>query len=280
MARLLDTIPAFEAYARKANMESPLKREMMWKDQYRGAHPEVFDAFEAASGSPGGLAAVVRELSRVRSRVDEAAPAMRHIVEEVDPVLGESLGMPPEPAPLHVLMVGSFATNAAVGPLGDDMAVFHCLEWFQSASVARALVAHEGAHAWHRIKMGVEAPPEDDLPWLTFSEGFAIQVSRAVVPDLAEVDYFWYGHPEVEDWLPWCDEHRDDLLQTFSAGIDAPETVEAFFGGGFVETKWHVGYYVADVLVGGLGRPLPELARMGVAEGRAAIRTALGVGAD
>lgn len=275
MAHLLDTIPAFEAYARKANMESPLKREMMWKDQYRAAHPEVFDAFEAASGSSGGLAAVVRELSRVRTRIDEAAPAMRQIVEEVDPVLGEVLGVAPEPAPVHVLMVGTFATNAAVGRLGDDMAVFHCLEWFQTATGARALVAHEGAHAWHRIKMGDDHPPEDDLAWLTFSEGFAVQASRAVVPDLPEVDYFWYGHPEVEDWLPWCQANFEELRKHFRASLDIPEATETFFGGGMVDGKWRVGFHVADALVAGLGRSLPELAAMTVEEGRAAIRSAL-----
>ena len=276
MARLLDTIPAFEAYARKANMESPLKREILWKEQYRATHPEVFDAFDAASGSTAGLAAVVRELSRVRTRVDEAAPAMRHIVEEVDPLIGEVLGLPPEPSPVHVLMIGTFATNAAVGPLGDDMAVFHCLEWFQTPPGARALVAHEGAHAWHRIRMGSETPPEDDLAWLTFSEGFAIQASRAVAPDLPEVDYFWYGHPEVEDWLPWCRDNSDELLKHFRASLDIAEATETFFGGGLVDGKWRVGFYVADALVAGMGRSLPELAAMSVEEARAAIRSALG----
>ena len=276
MARLLDTIPAFEAYARKAGVESPLKREFLWRDEYRAAHPEVFDAFDAASPSTGGLAAVVRELARIRTRVDEAAPAMRTIVEEVDTLLGESLGMPPEPAPVHVLMVGTFATNAAVGPLGDGIAVFHGLEWFQTATGARALVAHEGTHAWHRIGMGGTAPPEDDLAWLTFSEGFAIQASRAVVPDLPEVDYFWYGHPEVDDWLPWCRENHDELLKHFRASLDIPEATETFFGGGMVDGKWRVGFYVADALVAGMGRSLPELAAMSVDDARAAVKEALG----
>ena len=275
MARLLDTIPAFDAYARKAGVESPLKREFLWRDEYRAAHPEVFDAFDAAFPSAGGLAAVVRELSRVRTRVDEAAPVVRRIVDDVDPLIGETLGLPPEPAPVHVLMVGTFATNAAVGRLGDDQAVFHCLEWFQTATGARALVAHEGTHAWHRIAMGRDDLPEDDLAWLTFSEGLAVQASRAVVPDLPEVDYFWYGHPEVEDWLPWCQANHDELLKHFRASLDIAEATETFFGGGLVDGKWRVGFYVADALVAGLGRSLPDLVAMSVDDGRAAIREAL-----
>ncbi len=275
MARLLDTIPAFDAYARKAGVESPLKREFLWRDEYRAAHPEVFDAFDAAFPSAGGLAAVVRELSRVRTRVDEAAPVVRRIVDDVDPLIGETLGLPPEPAPVHVLMVGTFATNAAVGRLGDDQAVFHCLEWFQTATGARALVAHEGTHAWHRIAMGRDDLPEDDLAWLTFSEGLAIQASRAVVPDVPEVDYFWYGHPEVEDWLPWCQANHDELLKHFRASLDIAEATETFFGGGLVDGKWRVGFYVADALVAGLGRSLPDLVAMSVDDGRAAIREAL-----
>lgn len=276
MARLTDTIPAFEAYARKAGVESPLKRELRWWDEYRAAHPEVFAAFDAAFPSAGGLAAVVKELSRVRTRVEEAAPVVRRIVEEVDALTGEALGLPPEPAPVHVLMVGTFATNAAVGRLGDDMAVFHCLEWFQTPTGARALVAHEGAHAWHRIGMGRHDLPEDDLAWLTFSEGLAIQASRAVVPDLPEIDYFWYGHPEVEDWLPWCRANHDELLKHFRVSLAIAEATETFFGGGLVDGKWRVGFYVADALVAGLGRSLPELAAMSVDEGRAAIQAALG----
>ena len=279
MTRILDTTPEFEAFARKANLEIPMKREELWRSRYEGSHPEVFEVFNAEYGSPEGRTALAKELATLRGRVQKSAPIMRANVEAVDPAVAEALELPPEPSPLHVLLVGSFATNAAVGRLGDDVAVFHCLEWFQSPEGAKVLAAHETTHARCELASG-ERFPEDDAAALAFAEGVAVHASREVVPGRPPEEYFWYGHGEVEDWLPWCDEHRDDLLQTFSAGIDAPETVEAFFGGGFVETKWRVGYYVADVLVAGLGRPLPELARMGVAEGRAAIRTALGVGAD
>jgi hypothetical protein len=276
MARILDTTPAFDAFAKKANLETPVQREYLWKERYESAHPEVFEAFNATYGSSEGRGALARELSTVRKRVADAAPAMLANVEEVDPALARAFELPPEPSPLHVLLVGSFATNAAVGHLGDDVAVFHCLEWFQSPEGAKVLVAHEGTHAWHEIATG-EAFPDDDAAALAFSEGVAVQASRAVVPGRPASDYFWYGHPEVEHWLPWCEEHRDELLQTFAAGIDDPETVEAFFGGGFVETQWRVGYYVADELVKGLGRTLPELIRTGVEDGRAAVRAALGV---
>ncbi|HEX2023943.1 MAG TPA: hypothetical protein VHF00_04520 [Acidimicrobiales bacterium] len=276
MTRILDTTPDFEAFARKANLEMPIKRETLWKERYEGSHPQVFEAFNAEHGSPEGRTALAKELATLRARVQKAAPIMRANLEEVDPALARVLELPPEPSPLHVLMVGSFATNAAVGHIGDDVVVFHCLEWFQSPEGAKVLAAHEATHAWCEVATG-ESFPDDDAAALAFAEGVAVAASRAVVPDRPPEEYFWYGHGNVEDWLPWCEEHRDELLSTFAAGIDSPDTVEAFFGGGFVETKWRVGYYVADVLVAGLNRPLPELARTGVEEGRAAIRAALGV---
>ncbi|MBA3268605.1 MAG: hypothetical protein H0T70_10170 [Acidimicrobiia bacterium] len=276
MARLLDTIPAFDTFARKVALQTPLQREAKWRELYESQFPEVFEVFDAAYGSPEGRTALARELSSVRERVVEAAPVVRTHIEQIDPSLAAALEIPLEPSPLHVLLVGSFMTNAAVARVGDDVAVFHCLEWFQSAEGSRVLAAHESTHAWCELGMG-EVFPEDDAAALAFAEGVAIEASRQVVPGLADQEYFWYGHPDVDDWLPWCREHRDQLVDAFASGLDAPETVEAFFGGGFVETKWRVGYFVADEVVRHLGLPLPELAHMTVAEGQAAVRAALGV---
>jgi hypothetical protein len=276
MARVVDTIPTFVAFARKANIETPIRRELLWKDRYESEHPDVFAAFNPEHGSTEGRMALAKELSTVRARVEAAEPVVRAAIEEIDPLLAQALDLPPEPSPLHVLLVGSFTTNAAVGQVGDNVAVFHCLEWFQSPEGARVLVAHESAHAWARLATG-EAFPDDDAAALAFAEGVAIVASREVVPDRPPEEYFWYGHGEVEHWLPWCEEHRDQLLVTFAEGLGAPETVDAFFGGGFVETQWRVGYYLADQLVQALGKPLPELARMTVAEGRAAILDVLGL---
>ena len=276
MARLLDTIPAFDTFARKVALQTPLQREAKWRELYESQFPEVFEVFDAAYGSPEGRTALARELSSVRDRVVEAAPVVRTHIEQIDPSLAAALEIPLEPSPLHVLLVGSFMTNAAVARVGDDVAVFHCLEWFQSAEGSRVLAAHESTHAWCELGTG-EVFPEDDAAALAFAEGVAIEASRQVVPGLADQEYFWYGHPDVDDWLPWCREHRDQLVDAFASGLDAPETVEAFFGGGFVETKWRVGYFVADEVVRHLGLPLPELAHMTVAEGQAAVRAALGV---
>jgi hypothetical protein len=278
IARIRDTIPAFEAYARKAGLESPLRREMLWKDHYQAAHSDVFKAFDQTAGvSDGGMAAMVKELSSIRNRVRDAAPVMTETIEELDPKLAELLGLPPEPSPVHVLMVGTFTTNAVVTRLGTDVAVFHCLEWFQTRDGARVLVAHEGSHGWHEIALerAGTAPPDDDLAWMVFSEGLATQVSRAAVPDADEIDYFWYGHPEAQEWLPWCEQHVDELRKHVRASLDIPEAIDTFFGGGLVDGKWRVGYYLADQVVASMGRPLPELAALSVDEGRAAVREAL-----
>ena len=223
------------------------------------------------------MSAMVRQFSEIRQRVREAAPAMTGIIEELDPRVRELLGVDAEPAPLHVLMVGTFATPSTVGTVGDEIAVFHCLEWFQTTEGTRVLTAHEDTHAWHQISLNgrSETPPDDDLAWMVFSEGFATQVSRAAVPDASEIDYFWYGHPESQGWLPWCAEHYDELRKHVRASLDIPEAIETFFGAGLVDGKWRVGHYLADRLVAELGRPLPELAAMSVAEARSAVTDAL-----
>ncbi|MGH2767585.1 MAG: hypothetical protein ACRDIF_01320 [Actinomycetota bacterium] len=272
MARVLDTTPTFEAFARKAFSQGPLIREMMCEESYHSAYPEVFQPY-FQQFSKDGLRGVVWELSQVRSRAKEGAEALPKIIEEVEPKVAELLGLHGLPQPRHVLMVGSLATNASVGRVGGEVAVFHCLEWFQGPGPAKVLVAHEDAHAWHEISLG--EPPPGDLAWNAFYEGIAIQASRQVVPDRPEVEYFWYGVAGFENWLPWCREHRDDLLARFAEALDDPGASEAFFGGGSVEGKWRVGYFVADQLLAAIDRPLEEVIRMGFEEGRETIRAAV-----
>lgn len=274
MPRMVDTLASFEAFARKANLETPYVREGLWKDKYEATHPDVFEAFYAGHGSPSGRAAVVRELTAVRKRVDAAAPVVRDAIKDVESRLPELVGRPPEPSPVHVLMVGTLTTNAAVGRLGDDVAVFHCLEWFQNAEGARVLVAHETTHAWHELALG-SVPGDDDAAWMAFSEGVAIAASRALYPGEAELAYFWYGHGDVDTWLEWCRDNRAKLLEHFGASLDAAGTAETYFGGGTIDGQWRAGFYIADELVTSLGKTLPELFALSADEGRAAIRQAI-----
>jgi hypothetical protein len=279
VARILDTLDAFQEFGRKAFTDSPVIRESRMKELYEAAYPEVFEAFySAAGGTREGRSAVVRELTLVRDRAREGGEALHRLIPEVEPAVREALGVAPDPEPLHVLMVGTYSANVLVGRLGDDVAVFHCLEWFQSEEGSRVLVAHEDAHAWHETVLG-SRPPQDDAAWMAFSEGLATRVSREVVPGRPDDDYFWFGHEGFEDWLPWCREHRDELLARLRDELDEEGTAEAFFGSGLVEKRWRVGYYLADELVGGLDRPLPELAALSVDEGRALVREALAASA-
>jgi hypothetical protein len=274
VARILDTLPSFDEYARRSFVDSPVQRETRWKEVYESAHPEVFEAFYADQGIKEGRSAVVRELTLVRERVREGGPVLHGLIEELEPAVREAMGVAPTPDPLHVLMVGPYSINVLVGRLGDDVALFHCLEWFQSEEGSRVLVAHEDAHAWHQIVHGAR-PPEDDAAWTAFSEGLATVVSRQVVPDRPEDDYFWFGHEGFEDWLPWCVEHRSELLARFRDELDAEGTAETYFGSGLVEKRWRVGYYLADELVRSMERPLPELVALSADEARAALREAL-----
>ncbi len=275
MPRILDTAPDFDAFARSAFLESPTIREQLWEERYEAAYPEVFAAFYDRHGSTENRGTLVRDLSTVRKRVLEAAPVERRLIEEVEPAVQEALGVPATPSPQHVLLVGSFSTNADVGLLNDEVALFHCLEWFHSEDGMRVLVAHEDSHAWHQIALQT-TPPEEDPAWMAFYEGVAIAASRAVVPDRPDEDYFWYGHGGFADWLPWCREHTDVLLERFRSDLDDPGAVETWFGAGLVDGHWRVGYFLADVVVERLGRALPDLVAMTVDEGRAAVRETLG----
>ncbi|MGQ0521142.1 MAG: hypothetical protein ACT4PX_08335 [Actinomycetota bacterium] len=274
MPRILDTLPAFDDYARKAFVDTPVMREMRWRELYESAHPEVFKAFYDDSAVQEGRSAVVRELTLVRERAREGGPVLHRAIDELEPAVRRVMGVAPTPDPLHVLMVGSYSVNVLVGRLGDDVALFHCLEWFQSEEGTRVLVAHEDAHAWHQIVLGTR-PPETDAAWMAFSEGLATVVSREVVPGRPDDDYYWFGHEGFDDWLPWCREHRSQLLARFRDELDAEGTAEAWFGSGLVEKRWRLGYYVADELVRGMGRPLPELVALSVDEACAAVREAL-----
>lgn len=278
MPRIRDTSPEFDSYARKAFLESPVVRQKLWEDEYQSAHPDVFEAFFAGHGEQEGVAAVARELSNVRKVASEAAASMPGLIEEVEPKVRDLLGMSEEDAPQHVLMVGTFSANAFVARLEGDVAVLHCLEWFSEPETARVLIAHEDTHAWHERALG-EQPPAEDLAWLAFYEGLAVRSSKAAVPDRPEDDYFWYGVAGFEDWLPWCQENREALRERFRDAVDwedQAQAVEAFFGSGFVEDHWRTGFFLADELIAGMDRSLAELARLGVEEGRAAVRDALG----
>lgn len=274
MARILDTIPDFVALSRAAFLEDRATRGYLWDERYRARHPAVFAAFfDGGYGDADQVPAVTHKLSDVRKTVEEAAPIVASLIEEVEPAVRDTLEVNDQPEPLHVLMVGTFSTNACVAPVDGSPAVLHCLEWFSEAETARVLVAHEDTHAWHEMVLG-ERPPED-AAWTAFSEGLAVQVSRAVAPGRPEEDYFWYGVKGFEDWLPWCQDNHDLLMDSFAKGLDDDGATEAFFGAGFVEHQWRVGFYIADHLVGTLGRDLSDLVRMSVDEGRQAIRDAL-----
>ena len=269
---MLDTTPAFAEFAREAFKYSPVEREVMWRERYEAAHRDVFDAFHAALGER--RTPLVRELSALRRRAEEAAPVIAELAEELDPRVAELLGVESEASPLHVLVVGASSTSAVVGRVGDDVALFHCLEWYRSREGARTLVAHEDTHAWHQIRLGL-APPENDVAWTAFYEGLALRASRQLVPDQPEQDYFWYGYEGFEEWLPWCRERRDTLLETFRASLDDPGAVESFFGGGLVEGQWRVGFFVADEIVGGIGHSVAELAALSVEEAVGVVHSAL-----
>lgn len=274
MARVLDTIPTFEAFARKAFLESPYIRESLWEEHYEQAYPAVFEAFYSVVPPGDGRTALARELSAVRKRAKTAAPIMESLINEVEPTVAEALGVAPATWPRHVLMVGSMAASAVVGRVDDEVALFHCLEWFHTTEGARVMVAHEDAHALHAIAL--DEPLAEDAAWTAFYEGVAIEASRIAVSGRAEEDYFWYGHDEFGEWLPWCRAHRDLLIERFRDSLEEPGAADTFFGAGLVEGQWRTGFFLADMLVNGLGLPLPELAAMSESEGRAAIREALG----
>jgi hypothetical protein len=267
--RLLDTTAAFEQFAKQAFLQPMPLRTDLWHREYEGAHPEVFEALRKECGELA-VTAVVRNLSQVRKMADEAGSKMPELIEEVEPSVQQALDAPDTDRPLHVLVVGTYTANALVTEIGDDVALLHCLEWYSGPESARVLIAHEDTHAWHRLI--TRWPKADDLAWRAFAEGLAVRISREVVPDRPEEEYFWYGVKGFEHWLPWCRDNRDELLQRFHDALDDPDAVDAFFGAGFVDGHWRVGFFLADELVGRLETPLRDLVRWSSDDARGAIR--------
>lgn len=274
MPRIIDTSKAFDAFAASVEMETPLIREMRWKETYEGGYPEVFDAFYTAQGSRDRPAGMLHNLSRVRRHAREAAAALPEIIEEIDAAVGKALGFEPGQGPVHVMLVGTAGANAVVGRLGDEMAVFHSLEWFQAPEPAKVAAAHETAHGWHQMHLTEEEPLEDS-GWPVFEEGLAVQTSRAVVPGRPEEEYFWYGLPGFEEWAKWCAEHATKLRHRLHHALEDPSKLGNMFGSGAVEGHHRTGYHVADALVAEMHTPLPELARMSPTDAASAIRDAV-----
>lgn len=270
--RVLDTTPAFGEFAKAAFLQAPMSKRDMWHEHYERAHPEVFAAYRAEHPELA-VGAITQQLWKVRRRAEHAAERLPELIGDVEPVVRDLLGMEPEPAPLHVLMVGTFATNAMVAQVEEDVAVLHLLEWFDQEGPARVLIAHEDTHAWHQLLLG--EPPSEDAAWLTFSEGLAIQASREALPEAEEYDYFWYGVTGFEDWLPWCQENRDELRRELLDCLGDERAAEDFFGSGMVDGRWRVGFFLADDVVSSLKRPLSELVRLDPDEARQLVRDEL-----
>lgn len=274
MARLLDTVPAFDAFAKAAALESPFVREQLWRDRYEAAHPDVFAAFYAGEASPRRPLLQLRELARVREQANAGSAALPPVIDEVDEIVRALLGAPTLPAPRHVLLVGGGTVNASVGRLRGDIAVFHCLEWFRGAEDWRVLAAHETAHAWHEVVLGVSSP-SDSLAWITFSEGLAVRASMEAVPGRPEADYFWYGHAGFDTWLLWCREHRDELRAHLRDSLDDPTEANTLFGADRHRGHSRTGYFTGAELVAASNAPLAELVRLTVPEGAELIRSTL-----
>jgi hypothetical protein len=133
MAHIIDTAGDFEEYARRAALKGMVDRELLWRQLYEGGRPELFEAFRASPGVGEDRHALVRDLSSLREQARRAAPVVRQMVQEVEPAVAEALGLPPDPAPVHVLLVGNASINAVVGRLDGDVALFHCLTLHFSA---------------------------------------------------------------------------------------------------------------------------------------------------
>ncbi|MGH7687282.1 MAG: hypothetical protein ACREN2_10760 [Candidatus Dormibacteria bacterium] len=274
MPRIIDTSQAFDAFAASVELETPLIREMRWREQYEDGYRAVFDAFYAAQGTSDRPAGMLHNLSRVRLHAQQAAAALPEIIKEVDAAVGAALGFDAGEGPVHVMLVGTAGANAVVGRLGDEMAVFHSLEWFQAPEPARVAAAHETAHGWHEMHLSGPAPV-DDAGWPVFEEGLAVQTSRAVVPDRPDEEYFWYGLEGFDGWAAWCVENAGKLKHRLKHALEDPGKIGNMFGSGAVEGHHRTGYHVADSLVADMRKSLPDLARLEPTEAAAAIRAAV-----
>ncbi len=228
----------------------PARRARSWLEAIDFPGSDVFADYFPRFGRREDLEAAL-------SRFDVDAGAIRAWVDSLVGSLGslgqcvsELMGLPKQTVLEVVIMVGLYGSNAWTVEVNRAPVSYFAAERLPQSSKTRdALVAHELAHAAHRLLR--RGPWRNDIASKLAEEALAIAVSAIVVPGLDDAAYATFDDRD-QAWVKSCREQHERIVET-AAGFSTPDATrayEALFARQAPSTSLPArsGYYLARVL--------------------------------
>jgi hypothetical protein len=186
-------------YLKLLHYEVVPERLAAWVDLYEAAHPEVFSVYYSAWGDRSrreeAASAVEVQAALVRRREAEMTRTVRVMGERL-----RHLGLIDDEIPL-VMLVGGRSANGWVASYEGAPTLFIALEYLDDSAGDDVLVAHEASHIVHaRLNPAFET---GTLTGRLVAEGIAVLLSRLLVPEASDSEFFWFDGAHNE-WVEDC----------------------------------------------------------------------------
>jgi len=272
---IVDTFPAFLAYWAKVEDKSLDDQVEGWVTDYMSLWPELLTRqIEDYSSQNLDWRQIARE--RVFPYLAERLPAMQqarqNLLKSAVSVYSRAQRVLSfESKAVFVIYVGIGCGAGWVTSFQGSPAILFGLEniaecGWSSPEAIKGIIAHETGHLVHdhwRAQQGKTAGTGSW--WQLYEEGFA-QYCESLILDREAPHQAASNH---DDWLDWCQSHKNWLAAEFLRLADAGEPASPFFGSWFdicgkSETGYFLGYETLKELVKRLG--LREVALLENAE--------------
>jgi hypothetical protein len=260
---IVDFTPRFVAFYELAVEEDdPDRRFELWKAHYDfvALPPGLPDRDERARKMLDAAWPKYPDvMERIRPGVSALSPAPAPMLEQVAELLEAEDSLPPIAL---LYYVGMLEDNAFFAPQPDGTLVV-ALPAEMDEARRETIMAHEFVHAVHHALSDLTMGPDGSVANLVFSEGIAMQATRAMLPD--KPDHKHLGGERA--WQDKCHERISDVLADMPELLDhaGPEHVNRFTMGEGTSGLEREGYCAGWYLVGHLldeGSTLAELARV------------------
>jgi hypothetical protein len=254
MISIVDTFPAFLSFWAEVHHRPTRDQIELWAAFTQSKWPELLvrqiDDY-ASQDLDWRQIAGEKVFPFISDRLPEMEAAHRNLLELIGPVFSKArLGLDFEFDITFLIHVGlGCGAGWAVG-FNDGPAILFDLGniaecgWSDSETLT-GLIAHEIGHlvhfAWRRH---AGKPIGTDAWWQLYEEGFA-QICESLVSGKGVVHQ---ANPaQADNWLAWCQAHKDWLAAEFLRTVDAGQPVTAFFGSWFeIRGRSETGYFLGQ----------------------------------
>jgi len=285
---IADACADFLRFCDEALDQPPSRQLELWRRLYEEPNRALFDLYYSRYGTRGRAGQVLGRLLAAAPTIRETAPRVAALVERVVPRCATLLGFV-EGDLRYVLMVGLFQSVAWQADFEGRPTSFLALETApnQDLAAVELALAHETAHALHRLASGIKAEGTHVGEGL-LCEGVAVLSSMRLCPGWPEAAYLLPlettddGQPR-DAWLADCERRGPELRDRLLADLDRDDV--GTFAAYFWEANQHAprglpprsGYVVGRRLVEALvdRHPLVEIVRWPREQAREMIRLAL-----